>query len=134
MYWADMCVVCGTPKPQEDGLDGGGGGGGYNHGGGGHSHSHGGGGGGAGAGHHDTQRRAPSRHVHEAAASAGGPGGGAGLAGSGLTRISHVHSKTHLEMSGGEADRLRRAEERRLLAARKLVLVLDLVSMPCPLA
>lgn len=119
-YWAGMCVVCGEAKPSEDGAGVDGGGGGW----GGSTRGSGGGG-----GHRSQQQQRryqpPSYHAHGGAG--GAEAGGAGASGVGVTHIRHMHARAHLELTGQEADRLRKAEERRLLSARKLVLVLDLV-------
>lgn len=123
-YWAGMCVVCGAPKPDE--LEAGS----------------------SGQGGADTGvsgasgRKQPSRGRPSgrggansggtaAGAAGAGAGGGAGPGaggggGGGVTRIKHMHASAHLELSSDEAERLRQQDVARLLAARRLVLILDL--------
>jgi hypothetical protein len=132
-YWAGMCVVCGAPKPDEDSLpppaaphppagrpggtsssrDPAGPSGSRAH----HRLPSGAGGSRSRAG----GAPGPGPHPHHAAPERGG-----GPLPEATTRIKHMHASAHLELSGGEAERLRRLEVARLLAAKKLVLVLDL--------
>lgn len=55
----------------------------------------------------------------------GSAAGGGGGSGSGLVTLKHM-SRYHIELSASEAQRIQQAAASRLLAARKLVLVLDL--------
>ncbi|KAG2484635.1 hypothetical protein HYH03_016588 [Edaphochlamys debaryana] len=71
----------------------------------------------------DLEQRAGDAYGHYLT-----PGGGGGppAAGAGAVRLKHLHASKEVEISQGEAERVRRGAVSRLLSRKRLILILDL--------